>query len=184
MALPPHRRPPHQKAASSSRDVWPTPSRQSRRADIMSDTLNELELLADRTRRLIARIQFDDRDAAQSREAQVVEELLAALPRFAGRCAHCGADPTTALRLASGSETGCGECDRGADVCTACYGAASVRQLDTEHLGVDRPDQARTPPNGRTYRRRACRPAARAAAAGGESADPGPWSPVCRGWWT
>jgi hypothetical protein len=108
----------------------------------MSDTLNELELLADRTRRLIARIQFDDRDAAQSREAQIVEELLAALPRFSGRCPHCGAEPTTVLRLAVGSETGCSKCDRGADVCTACYGAASVRQLDTEHLRVAPPNRA------------------------------------------
>lgn len=99
----------------------------------MADTLDPLSLLADRTRRLLARIQFDDRDAAQSREALVVQDLLTSLPGFGGRCAHCGADPATLLRIAAASETGCPACDAGGDVCCACYGAASVSALDTEH---------------------------------------------------
>ncbi len=99
----------------------------------MTDTLDPLNLLADRTRRLLARIQFDDRDAAQSREALVVEELVNALPGFRGLCSHCGAEPTTLLRITAASDTGCSECDAGADICCACYGAASVRQLDTDH---------------------------------------------------
>jgi hypothetical protein len=108
----------------------------------MTDTLNELDLLADRTRRLLARIQFDDGCAAQSREALVVEELLSTLPRFSGRCVHCGAEPTTLLRTAAGSDTGCRQCDADADICAACYGPASVRQLTTDHIGVDPPDNA------------------------------------------
>jgi hypothetical protein len=104
----------------------------------MSDELNQLDLLADRTRRLLARIQWDDRDAAQSREALVVEELIAALPGFSGRCMHCGAEPTALLRIAAESDTGCELCDAEADVCSTCYGAASVRDLTNDHVGAAR----------------------------------------------